>query len=205
MEFQEQKENQLIYCKDFHITQGYTYIYVLIDPRTSEIKYVGKANNLKKRYIAHFVDCTMYNTKRTCWIKSLISKGLVPIVKVIEQCPLTIWKEREIYWIANFINLVNGTSGGEGNHNLPEESRKRISEGSKKYSTGRKLSEETKAKISNSLKGKIRPEDVRVKISNSVKNNHPRKGKQLSPEHKARIAEALKGNKNQNWYKRLKP
>lgn len=30
-----------------------TFIYSLIDPRTGEVKYIGKANKLKARYRSH--------------------------------------------------------------------------------------------------------------------------------------------------------
>ena len=67
-----------------------TYIYGLIDPRNKQLRYVGKANNLKKRLSKHVHDKSINH--KTCWIKSLSALNLRPeiielgeIVKKIEK------------------------------------------------------------------------------------------------------------------------
>ena len=59
--------------------------------------------------------------------------------------------------------------------------------------TGRKHTEETKRKISESNKGKVKHTDKSKELISSS-----RKGKKLSPEHKAKISAAMKNNKNMN-------
>ena len=46
----------------------YTYIYILIDPFTNQIRYVGKANNPKERYKNHKNRCRDKNTHKRNWI-----------------------------------------------------------------------------------------------------------------------------------------
>lgn len=97
-----------------------TYIYSLIDPRTQEVRYVGKSNTPSKRLIAHI--CTTHedcNPHKQNWIKELKVEGLRPILSIIEETTLDLWPEREIYWIEfyrsignNLINLKDGGIGG---------------------------------------------------------------------------------------------
>ena len=58
------------------------FIYALKDPLTNEIKYIGKTcNKLKKRLYYHLYEIKKYNNKKTCWIKSLLNKKLIPIIE----------------------------------------------------------------------------------------------------------------------------
>lgn len=96
-----------------------TLIYTLSDPRTNQIRYVGKTvKSLKERLSNHV--CLRKNevNYRTNWIKSILKSGNVPI---INQIDCTIWsksQDLEIYWIKKFkdegYSLVNSTKGGEG-------------------------------------------------------------------------------------------
>lgn len=134
-------------------------IYVLIDPITNDIKYVGKTvSSLSKRLSSHYKD--KHHTHKTCWIKSLKDKGLKPIIQNIEFCNEDELNCREIYWISYFkekYKLTNLTNGGDG---LP---------------IGFKHSDETKEKIrKNSLlsnNGKFKKGNVRnlKAIENSKK------------------------------------
>ncbi len=76
-------------------------IYALIDPFDNAIKYIGRTRNPKERYNAHFSSTYGDGTKEKCnWIQDLRTKGLRPIMKIIEES-LTkeIAHERERYWI----------------------------------------------------------------------------------------------------------
>ena len=71
------------------------------------------------------------------------------------------------------------------NVNKSDETRRKMSESLK----GHKCNEETKRKISDANKGKIRSEEQRNNISTSLK------GRTLSEEHRRKIGEASKGRK----------
>lgn len=111
-------------------------IYVLIDPESARIRYVGvTSSSLSHRRSCHLTDARRRNgpNKHKCsWIRKLVRKGLVPDICAIETVTVENWAERERYWISHFRetgeSLTNVAIGGEG-------------------STGIVVSESTKAKI----------------------------------------------------------
>ena len=89
---------------------------------------------------------------------------------------------------------------GENNPTKDPEVRKKISEAQKgnTYRLGTKHSEETKQKMSESLKGQKRSEETKKKISESLKGNTYRLGTKVSEETKKK----MKGNTNSLGIKR---
>jgi predicted GIY-YIG superfamily endonuclease len=136
-----------------------TLIYVLKDPDTNEIRYVGKTINLRKRYNIHTSKKTQEKIKTyvSYWLLTLLNNNKKPILEIIERCTKKDWVEREIYWIDYYKNLIpnlcNISKGGEGgNGNTWTEAQKlKQSEILK----GRKLTEEHKRNISINNKAKI--------------------------------------------------
>jgi len=61
-------------------TMKTTNIYVLIDPETNQIRYVGKANNVSERYRAHLNKARKHQIHKKNWIESLKRKKLKPII-----------------------------------------------------------------------------------------------------------------------------
>lgn len=134
-----------------------TNIYVLIDPRTNEVRYVGKANRVDERYKAHLNRARKHQIHKKNWIEALRKDGLKPIIKVIDVVPIDEWRYWERFWISQMrqwgFNLVNHTDGGDGTTNGNETSFKK----GHKVWLGKKHSEETKKKIgeNNWQKGRI--------------------------------------------------
>ena len=95
-----------------------TNIYTLTDPRTNEVRYVGKANNVKQRYKAHLNRARKHQTYKKNWLEQLRREGLKPIIDVIDVVPMGDWQYWETYWISQMkqwgFNLVNHTNGGDG-------------------------------------------------------------------------------------------
>jgi hypothetical protein len=98
-------------------------IYCLKDPKTLEVRYVGKTKlSLEKRLNQHIKESkTVLNkngqrniNKRYSWIISLLKNNIVPIIELIEETDELNWCEREKFWISKYENLTNMTSGGEG-------------------------------------------------------------------------------------------
>ena len=94
-----------------------TYIYGLYEVgKEDEIRYVGKTDNPIKRLRDHKNDKRLTSYK-SCWVKSVISKGIdigIKILKVVNQKE---WKIHEIQIIGEMKenhNLVNLTDGGNG-------------------------------------------------------------------------------------------
>ena len=85
-------------------------------------------------------------------------------------------------------SLVNMTDGGDGiiNQIVSKETRQKMSNSIKGKIKGIKKTEEQKQKISDKLKGRKLPEETKQKMSNSGK------GRIFSEEHKKKIGEANK-------------
>ena len=97
-----------------------TIIYVLKDPETKEIRYVGKTvSSLQKRLKQHIYDTKKSKNHRSNWIKSILNKNLIPEIEEIDNCIWLESQEKEQFWIKYYkdlnYNLVNATDGGEGN------------------------------------------------------------------------------------------
>lgn len=178
-------------------------IYTLSDPETNTIRYVGKANNLRKRLKGHCRD--MSETHKTHWIRNLQSRGLNPIIEEVEnlgQCAVSEWQEAERFWIESFrqmgFPLTNSDAGGGGLSFHTRETRLKIGHGNK----GRKPSalcmeranqakRTPEARLRNSLAqlGKKRSPEVRAILSKAFK------GRKISPEAIAKTAASNTGKK----------
>ena len=66
------------------------YIYLLIDPLSSVVRYVGASKNPKSRYRQHIRDAVSKSKKgkptiKQQWIQGLIALGLQPRLKIIAK------------------------------------------------------------------------------------------------------------------------
>lgn len=98
-----------------------THIYGLFDPRTTELRYIGKTvKTLEQRLSNHVTSARNCKLQRVArWIRGVILSGHLPEICIIEDvAPGDDWQESERFWIAYYrsigANLVNTTDGGEG-------------------------------------------------------------------------------------------
>jgi hypothetical protein len=91
-----------------------TFIYGLTDPRTGQVRYVGKSNKPQRRLVEHIRYCTDQHTHKDHWIQQLLSEGVEPGMEILEECKYDQWKAREQHHIAIRKDLTNGTLGGDG-------------------------------------------------------------------------------------------
>lgn len=127
------------------------HIYVLKEPESNIVRYVGKTRRtLKYRLQRHLTDTD--KNHKTHWIQSLKSKNLTPTIESVEMVNDSTWAEREIYWIEYYknlgYNLTNSHIGGISGH---------------------KPTAETRAKISAAKKGTIISHETRIKMSTARK------------------------------------
>jgi hypothetical protein len=93
------------------------HIYILKNPDTNEIRYVGQTNDIKRRLDRHIQNSRNFKDKRhiSNWIRSLSNK---PILEIVETCTYNIRNEREQYWINYYksigYDLCNHSKGGSG-------------------------------------------------------------------------------------------
>ncbi len=94
------------------------YIYILIDPISQEVRYVGKSINPEVRLRKHISEAKNSNTNnhRVNWIKNLLRQNLKPKMEIIDTIDDN-WEWLEEYWVSQLktwgFNLVNSTNGGE--------------------------------------------------------------------------------------------
>lgn len=181
------------------------FIYGLRDPRTQELRYVGKTDKLlSTRLSQHISEAKKISKKahRHKWILQVLKDGLKPIIEPLEETDDQNWEEAERRWIARFreqgVRLTNMTDGGEGpvgRKLSPEQIEliRKVNLGNK-HGLGYRHTEETKRKMSESKKGKPRTcpllpvtDETRKKLSEAGR------GRKLSEETKQKIAESKKG------------
>lgn len=82
-------------------------IYVLKDPTTNEIKYVGQTSLTLYRRLTRHVSESLTKKEETPkrkWIKELIQKELCPIIELVEVTKFP--NERELYWIKKYKSTI---------------------------------------------------------------------------------------------------
>ncbi len=151
-----------------------TFIYGLVDPRTQELRYVGKANNPSQRWYNHLCTTEREHNHKANWIKQLRQIGMKPEWFSIEEVDQSQWQEAEIFWIRYFTyigcNLTNGNEGGMG---------------------GVSPTPEVRQKRSVALRGRPKnPESVeKMRLTKTGKPNPKLKGRHVPAEHLKRMGE----------------
>lgn len=96
--------------------EGPVAIYALCDPRTSEIRYIGKARKPDARLAGHLRE-TRRRSPLYSWIASLRAAGLTPTIRVMAVCAASEWmfeERRHIAWArALGPALLNLADGGD--------------------------------------------------------------------------------------------
>ncbi len=163
-------------------------IYALQEPNFGPIRYVGFTSiGMIKRVIAHVSESRGSRgdkNKKCQWIRELLARGEFPTILNIESGSGPSWAERENWWIEKLReiygdSLTNSKRGGAGN-NMTEEVRAKISLSKK----GKKLSAEHRAKISLGGRGRKSPHSEETKINIGLGNI----GKRRSPEVKLKLS-----------------
>lgn len=191
--------------------------------------YVGKTENLKGRMKGHKKELKKGNkTYKYNKIRFLMKNGITPKLNIVS---LNLTKEeankKEKWFIQKLVSmgikLTNMTKGGEGGdtftNNPNKEKIRKILKELPPNRKGVKLSEETKAKISKSKKGKkLNPlsEETKKKISEKKKGlkfslNHKkklsiaRKKRIITLETRLKTSQTSKGKINTKKYKLIDP
>lgn len=93
-----------------------TFIYALCEPETRTVRYIGKTDNLKKRFRAHLAESVKKKNHLGSWLRSLPEEPILVVLHEVLESES--WAEEERRYIscarAIGIALVNATDGGEG-------------------------------------------------------------------------------------------
>lgn len=163
------------YIGDEYAENKIAYIYSLSDPRTAEVRYIGKTDDLYRRYRHHLnLDD---GTHKSNWVASLLSLGVLPKMEILKWCFESNWEIDEMAIIetyGEFSKLTNVALGGKGGL---------------KYHTA-----ETKAKLSQMAHKRYESVEFREKLSRSMMGRVGNMlGKHLSEATRAKISVARKG------------
>lgn len=193
------------------------HLYVLVDPRDGEIRYVGwTSRTLKQRLAEHMCLSSSSHYHRAHWLAQLKRLGTRPIIRMLQDVSLAEVETAERYWIGHFralgCRLVNNTDGGEGSLGrvVSTETRAKISATKKENPT--QLSAERRAQISTQMKGRTFSPETRAKLSASNKHrvlkpeSHAKqaaalRGRTVPMERRERISKSLKGIKRSEAYR----
>lgn len=122
-----------------------TFLYLLKDPDTEAIRYVGKSNKPAYRFYRHLDDALKKTTHTANWIRKLLATGKRPVLELLDEVNRTEWQAVESAYITFFresgADLTNLTFGGEGLSNISVETRckmKRAKEGHIPWNKGLK-------------------------------------------------------------------
>lgn len=146
------------------------FVYGLTDPRTGEIRYIGKTSQGMRRPLAHAWESKLAKERgrhKANWIAQLQREHLEYGVTVLDILPDTYGLDAlEQRWIAYGRGvgwpLTNLTNGGEGMH-------------------GFSPSAETRAKIAAGNRGKVRTAETRARLAETSR------GRRHTPEECARM------------------
>lgn len=164
-------------------------IYGLRDPRTREIRYVGRSSSGLQRPRTHMTPGALRRFAHlhvTAWIRELLGLGLRPeivVLQVLDRGVNDLLNEAEKYWISvgraalghRFTNMTNGGDGllGYRHSDLTR---------SKQAASYRPISAESIAKMAETKRLIARTPVGRIRLENALR-------KSLTPESIAKVSE----------------
>jgi len=177
-----------------YLPNEYKIYYLSSSKKPDEIRYVGLTKlSLERRLYFHVKNIKQGNSHKNNWIKkNIISKNEIHIQLLENNLTEKQAREKEVFYIKHYkekgYKLVNGTFGGDGNSNISEITRKKISESCKGRTPW------NKGKTLDDLYGKEKAEKIKKESSEA------QIGKTLSKEHKKKIKE----NNSKYWLGKTK-
>lgn len=155
-------------------------VYGLVDPRTGDLRYVGKSSSGMTRPHHHLsAGARKRNTHLGHWLAELYGDiGRGPAILVLRECSCN--EEAlsgEIELIARFrgcdFDLVNATDGGQG-------------------SLGRPVTQKTREAVGRASRNRVYTPEMLARLKESHKHVKP---PEMTPERKARMIAKLTGRK----------
>lgn len=172
-------------------------IYVLEDPRTGAVRYVGKTTNIALRLRQHINGDATRRTKCSAWVSQLLEEFLIPRVRILQYGSGAGFQKAERKWIAHhraigsdLTNIAPGGIGGSGPCSSETREKLRLA------NLGQKRSAETRARISKSKMGHKQSLDTIRRRALAIM------GHEVTPETRAKIAASKIGKPRDESTKR---
>lgn len=177
------------------------YIYALTD-QNNNIFYIGKSINPDKRKKRHIYDAKSFKYSYPVHnkIRKLIREGFNIGLKIIESnISDNEIDKKEQFWILDYrkkgFKIYNVANGGEGGKGATPEMIEKV----RQAHLGKKVSDATKKKISESNKGKVLSKEHRENLSKA------RKLRKTTNETRIKMKKASEGKINIKKYKLIDP
>lgn len=172
-------------------------VYALVDPRNGQIRYVGKSTVGRKRARAHLRTSLTERTHKASWVRQLLNLGMVydiVILERVEEPGQLAFAEKK--WISALrfagARLTNMTDGGDGipgcKRTVSEVTREKL----RRAATDKKVTPETRVKMSFASRGRLQSEESRRKKSESMQGNTNCVGRIVSDAARHNMSEAAK-------------
>lgn len=174
-----------------------TFIYALCEPGTRTVRYIGKANDPKKRFTQHLRVSRKLDSHLGHWLNLLMTLGGVPEMVVLREVEGD-GSEAEMRYIRLArgcrMSLVNATDGGEGCQNPSPETRAKMGHrGEKNHMFGKTGALCPFFQETHPMFGKKQSPESNAKRSLSQSGeNHYGFGGHLSEGHKATLSASLR-------------
>jgi hypothetical protein len=92
----------------FRAPNELVYIYMLVDPQTREVGYIGQTTNVHARYMAHLRNAKKYvwnSPKKVDWLQDILRRGDKPEMVIITEVPASLADYTEEFWIVRYKKL----------------------------------------------------------------------------------------------------
>jgi hypothetical protein len=179
------------------------HIYVLIDPITLQVRYVGQTTStIHTRRDAHIYGAMVkkLDLYKDRWIRKRNGKIYVELV---ETLPVEQLDAAEIKWIKHYRDhgypITNGTKGGDGTRGLKwrKQSREKLS----KTKSGVPLSKAHRKAVSDGSIGKVVTEETKQNIAKGVLNWLKTHEPNQTGSKKTKKQKEHQGRMMDEWYK----
>lgn len=78
-------------------------IYALIDPRTSEVRYIGQSKNAQARRTQHYTSPMAAGNAKMAWLAEMADAGHTARTRVLERVPDAAADAAEQRWITHYL------------------------------------------------------------------------------------------------------
>lgn len=92
-----------------------TKVFVLVDPRSNEVRWVGKAPDPHRRLLQLLQPHQLHthDTRLNLWLKNLSTSGLQPKIRVLASVPERSAESTKRKWIKHYRDLLGDTLTNE--------------------------------------------------------------------------------------------
>ena len=135
------------------------HLYLLCDPDTGAVRYVGACVNPRKRATTHKSSRGCRQSPVALWVRGLYDQGKAPVMDALDAMGPDEWEDEERFLISYLrflgFDLLNVNSGGTSGFKVSPANHKKCLDASVAARRGKKMSPELRAKMSERTKARL--------------------------------------------------